>query len=89
VVFKLPFFGRPGSEYEDFSPRFSGLRSAVASALAFAEDLDATCIEVTIAEGMLVLEGSVPDQVHMDKAMDIALSIAGTGVLNRMWRMQH
>lgn len=89
MVFKLPFFGKSGSEYRDSSSRYAGLRSSVASALAYADDIDSSDIEVTVTDGMLVLEGSVPDQDHMDKAMALALSIAGTGVLNRMWRMQH
>jgi osmotically-inducible protein OsmY len=89
MVFKLPFSGDSGFEQGSFGHRHAALKSAIASALAYAEDIDASDITVTIVETTIVLEGSVPSQNDMDRAMELAVAIAGAQVHNRLWRQAH
>lgn len=89
MTFKLPFTGMPQPGDETFGHRHAGLRSIIAAALYNAEDLDSTDIEVTVIDGAVILEGSVPSLDEMDRAMAIANAVGGVLVLNRLWRCQH
>lgn len=89
MVFRPPFSGTSDFEQGNFGHRNAALKSAVASALAYAEDIDSSGITVTIVEAAVVLEGSVPSQNDMDRAIEVAIAIAGVPVHNRLWRTHH
>jgi osmotically-inducible protein OsmY len=55
----------------------SGLRAAVASAIAYGTDMQDVNIEVSEIGGTLVLEGTAGDDGQIQRATDIARDIAG------------
>lgn len=63
----------------------ASLAAAIRSALAFAEDIDATDISVTVLGSYVVLEGHVEEPCDLDRVICIAEAIAGKSfVKNRM-----
>lgn len=86
MVFK-PFPDGCDSGGERSGPRYIGMRFAIVHALACAEDIDATGITVTIVDGgVVILEGMAPSERDIERAMEVAIAIAGDVVHNRMWR---
>jgi len=72
--------------HSDADHRHAATIAAIQTALASADDIDASAITASMADGMVVLEGAAPTERDIDRAMEIAALIAGGLVRNRIWR---
>jgi osmotically-inducible protein OsmY len=75
-----------GPTQGDAYHRHAATIAAIESALASAADVDATAITVSMADGLVMLDGAAPSEGDIDRAMNIATLIAGGVVRNRIWR---
>lgn len=79
-------FDFSGPTHGDAAHRHAATIAAIESALALAEDVDASAITVSMAEGLVMLGGTAPSKDDIERAMNIATAIAGGLVRNRIWR---
>jgi osmotically-inducible protein OsmY len=85
-------FGLSSVEFGSAGPGFTFdcdggfLTNSVLCALANASDINAADITVSSSDGWVVLEGSAPRKRDIERAEQIAISIVGGSVRNRIWQ---
>jgi osmotically-inducible protein OsmY len=80
------FDDNPEKDRAGLTHRHAATVAAIASALASADDIDGSRLQVAVTGGVVLLEGTVRSQREIDRAMEIATAIAGGMVRNRIWR---
>jgi osmotically-inducible protein OsmY len=68
----------------DLGASMSGLRAAVACAIAYAAGLDQSSITVTASDGSIILEGFASSYEAMLSAVQVAEDVAGGHVRNHL-----
>ena len=76
--------GPPGDR-SDAAHRHAATVAAVETALAYADGLDGAAIQVSVDDGVVVLEGVAQSHEEIGRAMEIAVAVVGGFVRNRIW----
>lgn len=85
MAFGMSFSGSGGSGRNDAGPQAAAIIAAVSSALAAAGDIESSAIVVSMADDVLVLSGEAVSDHDRNRAVEVAASVVGNCIRNRIW----